>query len=99
MRLYVSASGQAPTATPETYTKPETIPVFQATCSEHLQQAMPATNTRSVRVFSQNDSRFGFLTVRRRRFTAAGVQPAVVVPHVLEWFFVDGAVAPTTSPI
>jgi hypothetical protein len=47
-----------------TQKKPEAIPVFQATCHEHLQQAIPATNTHPVRVFSQDESRFGILTVR-----------------------------------
>jgi transposase len=50
-----------------------------------------------VRVFSQDESRFGLLTVRRRRLTAAGVQPVGSVQHVFEWFYVYGAVAPTTG--
>jgi transposase len=48
-------------------------------------------------VFSQDESRFGLLTVRRRRLTAYGVQPVGVVPHVFEWFYVYGAVEPTTG--
>ena len=48
-------------------------------------------------MFSQDESRFGFLTVRRRRLTASGVQPVGVVPPVFEWFYVDGAVEPTTG--
>jgi DDE superfamily endonuclease len=50
-----------------------------------------------VRVFSQDDSRFGLLTVRRRRLTACGVQPGGAVQHVFAWFYVDGAVEPTTG--
>jgi putative transposase len=50
-----------------------------------------------VRVFSQDESRFGLLTVRRRRLTACGVQPIGTVPHVFAWFYVYGAVAPTTG--
>jgi transposase len=50
-----------------------------------------------VRVFSQDESRFGLLTVRRRRLTAFGVQPIGTVQHVFEWFYVYGAVAPTTG--
>jgi hypothetical protein len=38
-------------------------------------------------VFSQDESRFGLLTVRRRRLTAYGVQPVGVVQHVFEWFY------------
>jgi transposase len=54
-------------------------------------------NTRPVRVFSQDESRFGLLTVRRRRLTVRGVQPVGAVQHVFEWFYVYGAVAPTTG--
>jgi transposase len=50
-----------------------------------------------VRVFSQDESRLGLLTVRRRRLTAYGVQPVGSVQHVFEWFYVYGAVAPTTG--
>jgi transposase len=70
---------------------------FQATCQERLQRVMPPENTRPVRVFSQDESRFGLLTVRRRRLTARGVQPVGPVQHVFEWFYVYGAVAPTTG--
>jgi putative transposase len=54
-------------------------------------------NTRPVRVFSQDESRFGLLTVRRRRLTARGVQPVGSVQHIFEWFSVYGAVEPTTG--
>jgi hypothetical protein len=48
-------------------------------------------------VFSQDESRFGLLTIRRRRLTASGVQPVGLIQHVFEWFYVYGAVAPTTG--
>jgi transposase len=48
-------------------------------------------------VFSQDDSRGGLLTGRRRRLTARGVQPVGLVPHTFAWFYVDGAVAPATG--
>jgi hypothetical protein len=50
-----------------------------------------------VRVFSQDESRFGVLPVRRRRLTACGVQPVGPVQHVFEAFYVYGAVAPATG--
>ncbi len=62
-----------------------------------MQAAIPATNARPVRVFSQDESRFGLLTIRRRRLTARGVQPVGTVQHVFEWFYVYGAVAPTSG--
>jgi transposase len=50
-----------------------------------------------VRVFSQDESRVGLLTVRRRRLTACGVQPVGLIQHTFEWFYIYGAVAPTTG--
>jgi transposase len=50
-----------------------------------------------VRVFSQDESRIGLLTVRRRRLTARGVQPVGSVQHIFEWCYVYGAVTPTTG--
>ena len=70
---------------------------FQARCPEQLQRAIPLANTRPIRVFSQDESRFGLLTIRRRRLTARGVQPVGSVQHVFEWFYVYGAVEPTTG--
>jgi DDE superfamily endonuclease len=69
----------------------------QSTCQEQRQRVMPPEHTRPVRVFSQDESRVGLLTVRRRRVTASGVQPVGSVQHVFEWFYVYGAVAPTTG--
>jgi transposase len=98
MRWCVSASEPSLKCRARTTQKnPEAIPAFQTTCHAHLQRAIPATNTRPVRVFSQDESRFGLLTVRRRRLTAYGVQPIGVVQHVFEWFYVYGAVEPTTG--
>jgi hypothetical protein len=42
-----------------------------------------------VRVFSQDESRVGLLTVRRRRLTACGVQPVGLIQHTFEWFYMD----------
>jgi transposase len=71
--------------------------VFQATCGDRLRAVIPPANTRPVRVFSQDESRFGLLTIRRRRLTARGVQPVGSVQQVFEWFYVYGAVEPTTG--
>ena len=48
-------------------------------------------------MFSQDESRFGLLTIRRRRLTARGVQPVGAVQHVFAGFYVYGAVEPTTG--
>ena len=68
-----------------------------ATCHERVQHSIPPDNTLPLRVFSQDDSRFGLLTVRRRRLTAQGVQPVGLVQHTVAWCYVDGAVAPATG--
>jgi hypothetical protein len=73
------------------------MPAFQAACGARLQQVIPPAHTRPVRVFSQDDRRFGLLTIRWRRLTAAGVQPIGSVQHAFEWCYVNGAVAPTTG--
>ena len=62
-----------------------------------MQRLLPPHTARPIRVFSQDESRFGLLTVRRRRLTAQGIQPVGVVQHTFEWFYVYGAVAPTTG--
>jgi DDE superfamily endonuclease len=67
---------------------------FQATCHERLPHRIPPDNTLPLRVFSQDDSRCGWLTVRRRRLTARGVHPVGLVQHTFAWCSVDGAVAP-----
>jgi hypothetical protein len=76
---------------------PEKIPALQASRYGHLRRAIPPANTRPVHIFGQDKSRFGLLTVRCRRLTASGVQPVGTVQHVFEWFYVDGAVGPTTG--
>lgn len=70
---------------------------FRATCRERLRRVLPPDDTRPIRVFSQDESRVGLLTVRRRRRTARGIQPVGLVQHTCEWCYVDGAVAPTTG--
>jgi transposase len=69
----------------------------QATGLERLQHVIPPGNTPPVRVFSQDERRFGVLTVRRRPRTARGVPPVGPIQHGFEWFYVYGAVAPTTG--
>jgi hypothetical protein len=48
-------------------------------------------------VFSQDESRVGLLTVRHRRLTASGIQPVGLIQHTFEWFYIYGAVDPTTG--
>jgi hypothetical protein len=71
--------------------------VFQATCHAQLQRVIPPENGRPVRVFSQDESRLGLLTVLHRRLMASSVQPVGPVQQVFEWFYVYDTVAPTTG--
>lgn len=73
------------------------MPAFLATCRERLQQVIPPAHPHPVRVFSQDDSRFGLLPIRWRRLTARGIQPVGPVQHMVAWCYVDGAVAPITG--
>ncbi len=70
---------------------------FHRTCRDQLAHAIPVDNSRPVRVFSQDERRCGLLPVRRRRLTARGVQPVGPLQHRFQWFYVYGAVAPTTG--
>jgi putative transposase len=54
-------------------------------------------NIKPIRVFSQDESRFGLLPIRRRRITAKGIKPVGRIQHKFESFYVYGAVEPTTG--
>ncbi len=70
---------------------------FQATYRDHLRTACRTNDYGCVKVFAQDESRVGLLTVRRRRLTARGVQPVGLIQHTFQSFYVYGAVAPTTG--
>jgi transposase len=48
-------------------------------------------------VFAQDESRVGLLPIVRRRITACGVQPIATVTHTFDYFYLYGAVEPTTG--
>jgi hypothetical protein len=50
-----------------------------------------------VRIFCQDESRFGLLPIQRRRLTSTGVKPLGTVPSRVENFYGYGAVEPTTG--
>jgi hypothetical protein len=61
-------------------------------------QALPQTATaHSVRIFCQDESRFGLLPGQRRRITLSGVKPRGPVQYQFENFYLYGAVEPTTG--
>jgi transposase len=50
-----------------------------------------------VRVFCEDESRFGLLPVQRRCITLSGIKPIGTVQYCFENFYVYGAVEPTTG--
>jgi hypothetical protein len=58
---------------------------------------MPATNARPVRIWSQDESRWGLMTVRRRRITVRGVKPVGRIQHQYANCWCFGCVAPATG--
>jgi hypothetical protein len=52
---------------------------------------------RPIRIFGQDERRFGLLPIQRRRITLTGVKPLGTVQYGFENFYVYGAVEPTTG--
>ena len=50
-----------------------------------------------MRLFCQDESRFGILPVVQRRITAYGVKPVAPVDYQYDWFYLYGAVEPRTG--
>jgi transposase len=50
-----------------------------------------------VRIFCEDESRFGLLPIQRRRMTVSGVKPMGPVQSQFENFYVYGTVEPTTG--
>jgi len=62
---------------------------------EELQQI--AWPTRALRVWTQDESRFGLITIHRRRLTLRGIKPLAPSQHELEWSYLYGCVEPCTG--
>jgi transposase len=62
---------------------------------EQLQQ-MPWP-TQPIRVWTQDESRFGLITIQRRRLTLRGIKPLAPSQHELEWSYLYGGVEPLTG--
>ena len=58
---------------------------------------LQASTERPVRIFCQDESRFGLLPIQRRRITLTGVKPLGTVQYRFENFYIYGAVEPTTG--
>jgi len=58
---------------------------------------MPEESPRPVKVFSQDESRFGLITIQRRRITLRGVKPVGSFQQVFKNFYLYGAVEVATG--
>lgn len=77
---------------------------FQEHFSDLLQHTRTEVQTSAqplpeypVRVFCEDESRFGLLPVQRRRITMSGVKPIGPVQYQFENFYLYGAVEPSTG--
>jgi transposase len=61
------------------------------------QQSAGRLSSGPVKVFAQDETRPGLLPLVRRRITACGVQPRATVGHTFDYFYLYGAVEPTTG--
>jgi hypothetical protein len=80
------------------------VATFQEHFSDILQDTLMAEQSgvqpgqaRPVRIFCQDESRFGLLPIQRRRLTLTGVKPLGAVQYRFENFYVYGTVEPTTG--
>jgi transposase len=62
-----------------------------------VQSLSQVLTERPVRLFCEDESRFGLLPVQRRRITLSGIKPVGQVHYQFENFYVYGAVEPTTG--
>ncbi|MDQ3666936.1 MAG: IS630 family transposase, partial [Acidobacteriota bacterium] len=53
--------------------------------------------TQPLRVWTQDESRFGLITIQRRRLTLRGIKPLAPSQHELEWSYLYGCVEPLTG--
>jgi transposase len=62
-----------------------------------LPAAWPSAPARPIRIFCEDESRFGLSPIQRRRITLTGVKPVGTIQYRFETFYVHGAVEPTTA--
>jgi hypothetical protein len=70
---------------------------FRQEVTHLVHAAIPVTNTLPVQLHVQDESRWGFMTIRRRRITARGIKPVGLTQHDYANSWVYGTVAPQTG--
>ncbi|MBW3623226.1 MAG: IS630 family transposase [Armatimonadetes bacterium] len=79
--------------------------MFQAELERTLREALPSEPRPEetprpllpIRLWSPDESRFGLITVQRRRITRKGVKPIGAFQQKFESFYLYGAVEPATG--
>ena len=67
------------------------------TFQQQVEAVISEKQSPSIRLFCQDESRFGILPTVQRRITASGVKPVAVVDYQYDWFYLYGAVEPLTG--
>ena len=70
---------------------------FQNEFTTTLQSIIPRQLALPLRLFVQDESRFGLLPVIRRRITLKGVKPIEPIQHVFENYYLYGAIEPKSG--
>ena len=70
---------------------------FQNEFTTTVQALIPRQPGLPLRLFVEDESRFGLLPVIRRRITLKGVKPIQPIQHVFENYYLYGAVEPSSG--
>ena len=90
--------GKAESPPQKSSKKNETLTeVFVSTFQSQVEAVISEKQSPPVRLFCQDESRFGILPVVQRRITACGVKPVATVDYQYNWFYLYGAVEPLTG--
>lgn len=91
-------AGKAESPPQKSSKKNETLTeVFVSTFQSQVEDVISEKQSPPVRLFCQDESRFGILPVVQRRITACGVKPVATVDYQYDWFYLYGAVEPLTG--
>jgi transposase len=69
----------------------------QGKTEAQVSESQDGQNISGIRVFAQDESRFGLMPVIRRRITAYGTKPIQLVQFQFESYYIYGAVEPLTG--
>ena len=78
-------------------TRPEAEPLQVAEATPEAPTAAPAATALPLKVWTQDESRFGLLSVLRRVLTLRGVKPVARFRMVFAYFYLYGVVDPLTG--